>query len=650
MSLQEVRQVLDEEIGQLPEKYRAPLVLCYLEDNSYEKAARELGCPKSSLDRRLARARQLLRRRLERRGIMLSVVALTTGLAEMAFAAPLPAMLTIKTIKAGALVAAGKSVTGCLSTGAVALAEEAVAGMLGIKGKMVLLVLMFGLAVGGAGWASRGRAQKVEPLPSIKAPFAQEVAVGAAQKESVVALDQYGDALPEGKPVRLGTVRLAHNGHISGAAFSPDGKLIASIGWDEAIRLWDRSTARPIRALRLKQKEGTLSLAFSPSGEQIAAGSERGFVRLWDVQTGKLLFEKQGHGGRVLGVAFAPDGGHFASAGGNVRVWHAATGREVLNLQPPAPLNESYGVQGVAYSPDGKLLAASRGECIHVWNSNTGASHLTILKAHKDREVSIAFCNSDCLVSVEGGLFRFWGMATGKLLRELKSEGRFGGSMALSANSNFLASTAPGKIRILDSQTGEATHVFPDPGNAYASANYLAFSPDGKSLAARAGDNTLRVWDLDTGKRKPTFSDTHTDGIRATMFSPDGSQVLTSGGEGTVRLWDTRTARQLRLYSAENVGGDTRFGGTVATFSPNGKLIAAGGYDDSEKKRFGGSCRIWDAATGKELYVATFSNRVKYLAFSPDGKSVAIATAEFSARENKAAVFVWDFSAWFKSA
>ena len=92
LSLQELRSVLDEEIGLLPEKYRAPLVLCYLEGRSHEQAAREFGCPKTTVTKRISRGGELLRRRLERRGITLSVAALTTGLSEMASAAPLPAV------------------------------------------------------------------------------------------------------------------------------------------------------------------------------------------------------------------------------------------------------------------------------------------------------------------------------------------------------------------------------------------------------------------------------------------------------------------------------------------------------------------------------------------------------------------------------
>ena len=122
-----LRSVLDEEIAALPEAYRGPVILCYLEARPAAQAARELRCAKATVARRLAYARTLLRVSLIERGIRVSDHTLAKSLTAMAETTPVPALLIIKTVKAALLVAAGKSPAGFVSARVLALAEEAMA-------------------------------------------------------------------------------------------------------------------------------------------------------------------------------------------------------------------------------------------------------------------------------------------------------------------------------------------------------------------------------------------------------------------------------------------------------------------------------------------------------------------------------------------
>jgi RNA polymerase sigma factor (sigma-70 family) len=151
----ELRQVLDEELRQLPEKYRAPLVLCYLEGKSHEQAARELCWPTGSMSRRLARAQELLHSRLVRRGVALGGIFLADAITRQAAQAAVATPLIHSTSQAALAIAAGKTTAASIASAKVAaLADEALRAMTIVKLKIAAAVLLsIGLvSAGAAAW------------------------------------------------------------------------------------------------------------------------------------------------------------------------------------------------------------------------------------------------------------------------------------------------------------------------------------------------------------------------------------------------------------------------------------------------------------------------------------------------------------------
>ncbi len=207
-SWRELREGLDEELAGLPEKYRAPLVLCYFEGKTHDEAARELGCPRTSLSSRLTKARALLHGRLTRRGLALSTAALAVALTESAPAATLPALLTLTAVRAGMRTT---------TAGVEALAEGALAGLPTAKGKAVLsLLLGVGLlaALGvGVGVASRGSvapahgpdAAAAEAPPEFPPEEEGKRAIAAGARETSGVVVDAG-----GRPVAGATVWMTH--------------------------------------------------------------------------------------------------------------------------------------------------------------------------------------------------------------------------------------------------------------------------------------------------------------------------------------------------------------------------------------------------------------------------------------------------------
>ncbi len=659
MNLRELRAVLYEELQRLPEKYRAPLVLCYLEEHTQEEAARLLGWSKGAVKGRLERGRDQLRARLLKRGLELSMGLFVTALAQKSTAATVSPVLTDSTLKAGVLVSAGKpAAAGMISPEAAALVKEATKAMFITKVKTVtMLLLAASLVAAGAGvLAQRGPPTPQTAQSQSDSSNDKRVNPPKLVADKQIRTDRHGDPLPAGALARLGTVRLRQDPILYTLAFSPDGKTLASGGGVGTIRLWDAATGK-----HLRQIEGhtwwVMAVAFSPDGKTLVSGGADGTpLRLWDAGIGKEMRQFSGVPGIVRSVAFSPDGRTVVSAGGDntLRLWEMATGQEVRRLKghegetysvafsPDGKklvsggldktlrlwetdsgkeirrfTGHQYGVTAVAFSPDGNTLASTSYDKTVLWQAMTGKE---IRRLGRGQEWALAFSPDGKTLATggKGTAVRLWEVASGKELRSL--EGHPGGVLALAfaPDGHTLAVGNSGAIRLWDVGTGK--EVLPSVGHQ-GGVNAVAFAPDGRTLATGSWDHTIGLWELPAGHQRRRLKG-HSDAVKAVAFSPDGKTLASAAQDHTVRLWDVATGRELqRCLGHDNVVFSV-------AFSPDGRIVAS----------TGDVVRLWDTATGKEVRQLRHSGTPVYcVAFSPDGKTLASGSLDQM-------VIIWDVS------
>jgi WD40 repeat protein len=328
-------------------------------------------------------------------------------------------------------------------------------------------------------------------------------------------------------------------------------------------------------------------------------------------------------------------------------------------------------VRAVAFSDDGRLVASAGEEgTVRLWDTRNRTVVRT-LGGHSGHVTSLLAVSDKVLLSGAFRAIRAWDVTTGRLLYELPAPG-YVSSMALSHDGKYLALAAGDRVVLMDFLKRVPLRVFTQPGKDAFAVAFRPRRPDGLLQLATTFENTIVIWDAETGYEIVNFKDNHfvTADVRAIAFSPDGNHMVSGGTDylifwnlittlvqkrdcvvfsiafspdgktlatgnldATVKFWDVETRKETRSIKAVN--GDY----LSVAYSPDGKLLVGGGRESTEDTLgLRPRLRLWDTASGEESqFDAAPATSLEALSLSPDGKVLAAGGEDKKIR-------LWDLS------
>ncbi|MGK7885557.1 MAG: protein kinase [Crocosphaera sp.] len=411
------------------------------------------------------------------------------------------------------------------------------------------------------------------------------------------------------------------------AAISENKEILALV-WQQNIYLWDLKQGKLLRQLQGHSKKIT-DVTFNKDGSLLVSGSLDETFIIWDIKTARKRHELPDPMGSITAVAFSEDNQFIATGShtGIVRIWGAISGQECRCLE-----GHKTAVESLIFSPDSKLLASGgRDKTISLWDVTSGKFQ-QILEGHQDWITALSFTKkADYLASasaINDKNICIWSLRKRQKTQQLQGHNNSVQAIAFCPDERYLISAAlDNTIRLWDRETGTTIKQLEQHNNSVYS---VACSGDGRWIAIAYGDWTIHLWDI-IKQREISCLKGHESTVSSLTFCPNNQHLVSGSWDGTVRIWDIYTGKCKRILQ-----GHKHWFSSVAV-SPNSQWVASGSWEKTV-------C-LWEITNSLPNFKGSKPSRIlnghlediEGVAFSPDNQLIASCS-------NDKTIKIWEVS------
>jgi WD40 repeat protein len=404
---------------------------------------------------------------------------------------------------------------------------------------------------------------------------------------------------------------LAHQGPIFAAAFQPDGRRVATAGYDRRVFLWDANEAAraDVRARIAELSTGnlnyqplvghlgpvrTLGFSFTSRGRYLVSGGDDNALLVWDVQTGRLTRSLRGHSRPVTGAAVSPDGRWIVSGGDEqeLRVWSIEEDREQQVLAQRTLTGHGDAVLAAAFSRDAtRAITASSDRSARIWSVAAAAEAPLELREGHDFLLSRAmfYGGGQRLLTAAGdNTVRLWNVRDGVQLDMLRGTGR-NSAAAASADGRRIVTGGPGhRVKLFEAGEKPGEWKVREPREAAdrpadnAAASAVAISPDGRWAFLGNEVGLCRLWDTQTDEAQDLDAAgqgrSHVRRISQAAFRATGDRLLVASGDNSVSQWDVASRRRLDELTLRH-----KYSVEAMALSADGSLVVTAAVGDPQR-------------------------------------------------------------------